>query len=346
MKQPIFHRALPLVLSMCLLALRCNEPFNPTGPVDQHMFVFSIFSTDRSVQFVRVTAPYMPVGFDPSAYNGDNALTDAAVTLWTPKEYMSDPVHHRSWIELPKPYDLRDTVISKPDTSGQTFLLHVYTLNPFIPGYEKTYTLFVNSPSHGGTWARIVMPGQPALSKPLATNEILLDPLSRRPDQLIRYSVQLSQTAKAYITHLFICYEVLKGSQWVQERSEVPVTSENPDSYSLEYPKYPELTPYISLTPVSITYKTGYLQNIIKELTMVRYLNTRLTYKYMVFQVLQTDANLCGYYKTVAAYQDPRSIRLDEPPFPTLPGGGYGMVGAYTLDSLVFELPSNFNGNR
>jgi hypothetical protein len=341
--QRFYHSVLA---AFCLIALGCNEPLNPAGPLDQHMFVFSIFSTDRDVQFVRVAAPYMPSDFDPAGDNSDNSVTDATVTLGTEYEKSFNPATPWMYLWERKTFQLRDTVVSSSDTNGQAFLLHVYTLNPFTPEHGKTYTLVVTSASHGGTTAQIVMPGEPVLSKPWATNEILNDALYHKPDEVIRYDVELAPTAAAYVYHLFLCYDVLKGSAWVHERYELPITSEDPSSYSLEYPRYPELTEATSLKKISVTYKAGYLQNIIKELTKVRYVDTRLTYTYVVFQLLQTEPNLYSYYKNVREYQDPRSIRLDEPPFPRLAYGAYGMVGAYTLDSLVIELPSNFNGNR
>jgi hypothetical protein len=44
---------------------------------------------------------------------------------------------------------------------------------------------------------------------------------------------------------------------------------------------------------------------------------------------------------TTHTYGDPHSIRLDEPVYSGVTGG-VGVMGAYTLDSLVHILPENF----
>jgi hypothetical protein len=62
--------------------------------------------------------------------------------------------------------------------------------------------------------------------------------------------------------------------------------------------------------------------------------------------VLQVDPNPYSYYSTTQLERDPRSIRLDQPPVTRLAGGGYGAIGGYTLDSLVYPLSENFYANR
>jgi hypothetical protein len=64
-----------------------------------------------------------------------------------------------------------------------------------------------------------------------------------------------------------------------------------------------------------------------------------------VYQLLQIDKNLYSYYLTTHSYNDPHSTRLDEPFFSDVVGG-VGLVGAYTLDSLMHILPENFAFDR
>jgi hypothetical protein len=76
-----------------------------------------------------------------------------------------------------------------------------------------------------------------------------------------------------------------------------------------------------------------------------QYKSTRLIFKWATLVLLQADENLYDYYSVVHASRDPFSIRLDEPMISTV-SGGLGLVGAYSLDSLVNILPENFWGNR
>jgi len=308
----------------------CNQPFDPRAPLEQQMAIFSILSTDRNVQYVRVDASYMPASFDPTTHTSDNAVADAFVTIKGPGRI----------------YQMRDTVLSRADTSRYKFPMHLYTLNPFTPQHGATYQVIVQSLSLGTASATLVVPSKADISMTTYTTYLVLsNPLMRDPDDQAVFSTQLSASAKAYIARLYIYYDVLKGSQWVEERVEIPVGTADETPYSLNYPIYPKLTLCPKTALVSVTYWNGFLRNIVKRLTTVTYENNKIIYKWIVLVVLQVDENLFTYYNTVHEYQDPRSIRLDQPLYTTLKGG-IGFVGAYALDSLVYVLPENFAGNR
>ncbi len=318
-----------ILLCALLLSLACNQPFDPRAPFEQQMVLYSVLSTDRNAQFVRVYLNYMPSDFDPSAYTADNAVKGALVSI-------SDPSRN---------YQLRDTLLSRPDTSRYKFPLHMYVLRPFIPQYGRTYNVLAQSPSLGTVSASVVVPAKPKLSMALGANVILDNPRLRPPDQQILFSAQLSNIAKGYIVRLFVYYDVLKEGEWVEERIEVPITSADSASYSLDLPQYPRMTASPNTSQLGIMYRTGYYRGIINRVTFVRYVSNNLIYKWVVLVLLQADKNLFNYYSATHGYQDPWSIRLDEPLYSGV-NGGVGMVGAYTLDSLVYVLPEDFFGNR
>jgi hypothetical protein len=194
--------------------------------------------------------------------------------------------------------------------------------------------------------ASVVVPSKPAIVLNPAAAIILTQPLSATATARIEYTVDLASTAGGYSNHLYIYYDVLKGARWVEERFEVPLEPIDKDTtYSLDRPIYDQLNPPSLSKRTTIQFRAGYLINIIKKLTKVDYKDTHLIYKWIVLTVLQTDKNLFGYYKSVRGYQDPLSIRLDQPLYSKIEGG-VGMVGAYSLDSLTFVLPEVFGGNR
>ena len=78
------------------------------------------------------------------------------------------------------------------------------------------------------------------------------------------------------------------------------------------------------------------------EVAYIKYGSTKIVFNRVVVQLLQVDRNLYGYYMTTHTYGDPHSIRLDEPVFSGV-SGGVGVIGSYTLDSLVHILPENFS---
>jgi hypothetical protein len=323
-------KALVAVSVLLLICVGCDQPFDPRGPLDHEMVIFSILSTDRNVQYVRVDGSYMPTGFDPSTDTSDNTVKDAFVTINGPG----------------KSYQMRDTLLSRTDTSRYKFPLHLYTLNPFTPQHGTTYKVVVQSLSLGTASATVAVPSEAYLSIPRYSSYVVLsNPLLRSPDEQAVFSLQFSSTAKAYIPHLYIYYDVLKGSQWVEERVEVPTGTADEIPYSLNYLIYPKLTLCPQSAQTTVTYKNGFMRKLILKLTADTYESNKIIYKWIVLAVLQVDQNLFNYYNTVHEYQDPRSIRLDQPLYTKL-NGGIGFIGAYTLDSLVYVLPADFSGNR
>ena len=327
----------PVVASLLIICtvigaglMSCNQPFDPRSPLDQQLVVYSLLSTDRDAQFVRVNSNYMPSGFDASAYTGDNAVRDASVTL---SSYGSTGVFH-------------GTSIPRPDTSRYKTPIFVYTMQPFIPRRGQAYQLVVQSPTMGSASATVVVPSKPSIVYDPASVTVLSNPLSARATSVAQFSVDLSSSAKGYSGHLYIYYDVLKGSKWVEERVEVPFSSSVKDTtYSLDWARYQDLTPTPQSNKIVLQFTAGYLSTIVKHLTKEQYVDTHLIYKWIVFVVLQADQNFFSYFKSIRGYQDPLSIRLDQPVYSSI-NGAVGMVGAYSLDSVTYVLPENFNGNR
>jgi hypothetical protein len=323
-------RVLIVPALVALWVVACNNPFDPRAPLEQQLVVFSVLSTDRDVQYVRVNSNYMPPGYDPTTYDADNAVRGASVKLTVDGNTLF----------------FRETTIARPDTSRYKFPMSLYALSQFVPQRGKTYNLVVSSPTLGVASSSASIPTKPLIELDPASWVRMTDPITRKETEDIQFNVELSSIAKGYTYHMYMYYDVLKNARWVEERYEIPLTPTDIDtSYSLDRPEYFQLTQSPLTNKLFLQFKVGYLQSVIKKLTKVQYVNTHLIYKFIVLVVLQTDQNLFGYYKSLRTYQDPLSIRLDQPLYSKI-DGGIGLVGAYSLDSLTFVLPENFNGNR
>lgn len=320
-----------IVLPICLLlfATGCNQPFDPRAPLKPQLVVFSVLSNDRTAQFVRVESNYMPVGFDPSTSLSDNAITDALVIL-------KDSLHT---------YQFRDTVIERQDTTRYKFPIHVYGLPSFTPQRGGAYKLTIESPTMGTATASVTIPARSRIFMDNRLESFFRYPELNKPDVAIPMEAQLSGYTQAYIGRLYVYYDVLKGIEWVEERVEVPLSAMDSVGYNLIFPRYPDLTLLSGEQHVNMIFFNGYYLATIKERTFGRYEKNKIIYKWSVFVLLQTDLNLYNYYSSVHEFRDPRSIRLDEPIYSNVKGGT-GMVGAYTVDSLVVILPASFMGNR
>jgi hypothetical protein len=292
------------------------------------MVVFSVLSTDRSMQFVRVQESYMSPEYDPLSFTSDNAIKDATVFI-------------RASNGL---YVLTDTSLSHTDTTRYKFPLHAFVLNPFRPRWGESYEIVVQSVSYGLASATVIVPGQSQISLSNDGAEILDHPEGHNQNSQVTFFVQMSGVSKGFVVKLLLYYDVLKGSKWVEERIEVPVSSADSSSFTLDFPVFPRMasTPPTSL--VTLYYKNGYYRAILNNVNS-QYPSHRIVFKWATFVVLQADKNLFDYYSSTHASMDPYSTRLDEPLVSTV-DGGLGVVGAYSLDSLVRLLPGNFWGNR
>jgi hypothetical protein len=305
----------------------CEDNFDPRSTLQEQMVVFSVLSTDRPAQFVRVQRNYMPPEFDPLSYAGNNFLNDAIVTIR----------------ESNKVFRLRDTLLSRADTSRYKFPLKTFYIDPLTPLHGRTYQVIIQSPSEGQINATTTVPDK-ALINVTTALQILDRPDRSIQDARIVFVVQLSKATKGYLPRLYLYYDVLKDNEWVEERAEIPITSADSSSYSLNVPQYPKMVAAPNTSQVGVTYLNGYYKAIINKLN-AKYEPTRLIFKWATIVILQADQNLFKYYTGAHGTEDPYSIRLDEPLFSTVQGG-LGMVGAYSLDSLVNILPENFWGNR
>ncbi len=186
---------------------------------------------------------------------------------------------------------------------------------PSCPQHGESYDVLAQSRSLGVAYSTVVMPTAPTLNIGYSTSIVLQNPITSDPGQLIQFSAQLSSLAKGYITRVYIYYDVLKGSEWVEERVELPLGTWNtaPGYYGLDLLDYPQMTASPLTGLIGADYKNGFLQSIVKQLTTVQYVNNKIVYKWVVFSVLQADQNLFDYYMSIQETRDPRSIRLDEP---------------------------------
>jgi hypothetical protein len=309
--------------------LSCNQPFDPRGELDQKPVVFAVLSTDRNMQFVRVERSYMPSGYDPLADTSDKSIRNAAVTI-------SDgglTMH------------FRDTTLPRSDTSQFKFPMRAYVVNPFTPSYGGSYRVQVETNGFGTASELVVVPTKPLLDIEASSIPIIDYPGSHEKNASILFPIVFGNTAYGYRGRMFVDYEVLKDGEWVAERVEIPTAFATSGSDDYRYLIYPQITHKALNNHAVGNHMNAVYSRTLIEVAYNKYGNTRIVFNRVVYQLLQVDQNLYSYYLTMHSYDDPHSTRLDEPFFSSVQGG-VGLVGAYTLDSLVHILPENFAFDR
>ena len=318
------------VLVGCYLAcwLGCDSAFDPRGPLDQKIVTFSVLSTDRDIQLVRVQLNYMPPSNDPLSQPSDLPITDARVTLES---------GGRSYV-------FRDTSITRWDTQRYPTKIRAYYLSRFTPQRGKSYQLTISSPTYGLVVGNITMPESPKFGLDGQTRFVLDEPNKYGPAVPLIFTGQLSKHTKGYVARLILYYDVMKSGAWQEEAVEIPISSYDSAAYNMNMPVYPKMTVASATSGAAATYRNGYYKGAL-NMVNARYQSTQVIFKWATFVVLQADTSLYDYYANTHAVQDPFSIRLDEPLVSSV-NGGIGLIGAYSLDSAVYLLPYNFWGNR
>lgn len=308
------------LLTLTLLFLSCNHPFNPKGPVEQQLVVYSVLSTDRDIQFVRVYTNYDVSGFDPFQNTTDTPVKDARVVITGPRGS----------------YTLHDTLLARPDTSRYKSPIAAYA-GQWRAEPGTTYTLTVDASGVGSTQATVTTPG-PTGTKYWIGGNVLDDPENAKEATYVGASTTIWKSTKAVSVQLLIEYFILKGNEWVTESIEVPVWA----SYNFGTVSYPSV--YKSYGYAGGMYTKNIYINTLKRVGKL-HPGSRIIFGRIVFRFLQVDPNWYNYYETVQKFQDPFSIRLDEPDFTNL-SSGYGLFGAIAIDSLQHLYPDGFPYNQ
>lgn len=311
-----------------LLFPACNQEFDPRKELEPKLVVFSILSNDRKMQFARVEQDYMPSGFNPLEYTSDNTISKALVTL-------NDGGVSRLFM---------DTVLTRSDSSRYTSPVRCYVLTNFMPVLGRTYKISATSTLLGTASGSVTIPLRASLDMGAGALAMLDNPSAYAASGSIVCNAAIG-LARGYHGHLYVDYDVLIENEWREGRVEIPLRYLHPTVKSLDFVVYPQVTPRPSVALITLGFTSEIYRATLSDVADRLYKGHKLVFKWAVFQMMQLDKNLYNYYSSVHSFRDAQSIRLDEPMFSNI-SGGYGLVGAYTLDSLVHLLPENFGYNN
>lgn len=314
---------------MCF-ATGCEIPVNVNAPLQHNLVVFSVLSTDRQRQFVRVGRTFMPSSDSTHASafvpNAQVAIVDGSLTLM-----------------------FRDTVVCQTDDAGLRWSGQAYACEPFVPLRSTPYRLEVRAEGFPTVHSTIELPALPIFGIWPTTYAVLDNPTKYQPLDDILFPVKLGAGARGYIAQLFVVYRLFESGEWREERIEVPSFLRYGESditlLNLKYGLYGTL----KSKPAS-SIASGVYHNSLYQLALIQVVESTppsapLIFDRVVFQLLQVEANLYNYYMVVHDFGDPHSMRLDEPLFTNI-SEGWGLFGGYSLDSIVHQLPPDFSFNR
>jgi len=226
----------------------------------------------------------------------------------------------------------RDTLLPRADTSRYKTPIHAYVSN-WRAQQGQIYNLQVAAGSGVTSASDVSVPSTPSRLE-LINRGILDDPPDATTPAAIYFSALLNPAAKGFSCKMFIEYIVTTTAGSKTQQVEV-----RDNVYSI--------TPLISRNQNNSAWLMRNRNAYVFALSSVldRNRGQQVIFKRVIFRLLQFERNMYDYYSIVHGFQDPFSIRFDEPDFTNL-SNGYGLFGAYSLDSLVHIYPDDFGFNR
>ncbi len=305
----------PTLVLAIIVTAGCSESFEPKGPYEQKLVIYSVLSNRSDSLFVRLYSSYNPSGHNPLDNSIDTNLQGAHVIV------ANDSAS----------YVLAGVVIPRTDKSRYSTNINAYLAQPFQFQGSKTYTLTVTS-SEGNASAQVITPGSGLVE---ANNGFILKAPEKYTDD-ISAKVRLSPVTQGYLLRLYVEFDAVVGTRTVHIRTEVPqaIRSTAESGFVYDYPMLiRRITDRVVVYEIVYFGLDAYRAFLLDQLT--NYGEIKLTSA--TFVLTQVESNLYKYYNLANGFLDEFSIRSDLPDFSNITGG-FGVFGAMRDDSVVVDL--------
>ncbi len=305
-------RTLTLAVVLCTVAA-CKTDFDPRGPFERALVLYSVMQSSSDSHFVRLHATYDPPGFDPLAVSTEPDLSLATVTV------SSD-----SGVVV-----YGDTLIPHPDPQRYAAPLRVFYGSPFTPVRGGRYTLTAQLPGYPTATAVSTFPG-PITNFRIGNAFVLDSPRQFGSTDLnITFKRPTIAPGRGFLPRLFVEFEVLSPSSQIRI-VEIPsaVTGIGPAAVET----YPDLIPMPGPVDVSFTFMTDAYRHILIEI-LTEHGSSNVSFLRVIARLYMVDEKLYEYYNVVNGFRDEFSIRTDKPDITNV-SGGVGVFGSVSLDTV------------
>ena len=314
----------PLLIVSFLSVVGCDQSFDPRPSGSSSPIVYSILSTDKADQVVRVLSTYPPSVRTPGSNTVEYPITDAVVVIR----------------EGATTYPLLLVVLPRSDSSRYTSPIYAYRSSGLTLQYGATYTLEVLIPSAGLLTGTTTIPSKPGVY--MDQRSVLEKPQQYDLTQKMLMRAEMSGEAEGYLFRLLVCYDVLEGNNWVRKWTEVPARFRS-DPHSIANALYGQVT-RVQNQSVANAYTVGVYLQVLDDI-YERTKPYKLVFNYAVLQFVQLDKTFYNYYTSVTGFQDPFSIRLDQSNYSNITNGT-GIFAGCAVDTVFQILPADFQHNR
>lgn len=315
-----------LIVLVALVAAGCDDSFQPVQGFEPKLVIYGILDPARDTQYVRVASSYDPPDHDLGNRTVDPPVAGATVTI-------DGGVFGSA--------TLQPAMIPRWDTSRYATPIPGFMAAGFRPRRGKPYTLRVTSPI-GDAAAAVVVPESTYVFT--VHDPVLVSPQSHQRTEPITFRAILAPQTFAFVIRLFVDYRVAVPGGWEYRTIEIPRTLIRDDSLESYLGTYPDLhrrtTSVLTTMTEGETFYAGPYFRIIQMMRKYYKLPGALEFIRARAILYQTDESLYRYVKLVNGFNDPFSIRTDEPDVSNIMNG-LGLFSVVSTDTAKVNLPSN-----
>lgn len=309
------------------LVLGCDEPFSPKAPYVERLVVYCVLSDQPKELYARVYTTYNPPEFDPFAVTTDTPVKGALVEIAARNNVVR----------------FRDTVLNRLNSERYSLDLHAYVASQVAMKRGEGYVLNVRTLDGRSVSATTQIPSSGIIS--VYNPFVLHDP--GRYQENIHINVMLSPEARGFLVRLFIEYEIATNGKRERAVKEVPQTiqlRQAPYTPVLNFPilsrRKTEGTTK-SATWELITFANSAYQYAMNQI-VTEHVSRELRLLRAMIVLTQADPHFYNYYNIANGFQDPHSIRADQPDYTNI-RGGLGVFGSMTNDTAYVNLLRRFH---
>lgn len=299
------------IISLSFILYSCEQNVDPKAPFRERYIFNLIIRGDTSYQIATLTTNYTVAGIDPYENQVDPSIKNADIRIWYKDEV----------------YKMRDTTISRQDTSRYKSPLNFYYLTNFKPVSETPVDIKVELNN-----GRILTAFTKIPSKLNIDSVDLNIPSDDKPNFSYVWKNNLEGNYYSYRFRFF--YTVNEGNKVIWYIKEVPLT------YIKSGDKYNPFFPTISKN-TAVFYDNSSLDSAMVQISKDDWDKSKYEIKRAEFEVLIFDKPLSDYYSSTHGYLDDYSIRVDESDYTNI-NGGYGIFASYLNQKIVVKFKEKY----
>lgn len=288
-----------LILFATLISFSCEEDFNPKTEFKERFILNCIVRGDTTLQLATLSRSYSIAGFDPYENRIDPFIGGADIRIW-----------HKDDV-----YFLRDTIISRADTSRYNTPVNAYYLNGFLPGSNEVIEIKAVMPTGKTLVGKTKLPESVTFA---SGNDLFIPPIDK---DNFTFQWQGQSNIGWYLTRFLIYYSKIENGIEVFYNREIPI------KYIIEngnwIPKFPAPS-----RSTKISFFNSSLDSVFTQISAGDPVKSNYTVRAGVFEVLIFDDNLSKYYSSINGFLDQFTVRIDENDFTNIEGG-FGIFGSY-----------------